>query len=99
MRGDGTMKTGVELSAIREKLMKNEAFAAEYERLQPRYELIAQIIAARTGQNMTQSELAQRMGTQRSNICRLESGTYNPSLDFLIRTAHSLGKELQIELR
>ncbi|EKX98074.1 helix-turn-helix domain-containing protein [Selenomonas sp. oral taxon 138] len=93
------MKTGVELSAIRAKLMKNEAFAAEYERLQPRYELIAQIIAARTGQNMTQSELARRMGTQTSNISRLESGTYNPSLDFLIRTAHSLGKELQIALR
>ena len=48
---------------------------------------------------MTQSELARRMGTQTSNISRLESGTYNPSLDFLIRTANSLGKELQIALR
>ena len=93
------MKPGVSLSHIREKLLENENFASEYERLQPRYNLIAQIIAARTEQNMTQSELAQRMGTQRSNICRLESGTYNPSLDFLIRAAHSLGKELQIELR
>ena len=93
------MKPGVSLSHIREKLLENENFVSEYERLQPRYKLIAQIIAARTEQNMTQSELAQRMGTQRSNICRLESGTYNPSLDFLIRTAHSLGKELQIELR
>lgn len=93
------MKPGVSLSHIREKLLENKNFASEYERLQPRYKLIAQIIAARTEQNMTQSELAQRMGTQPSNICRLESGTYNPSLDFLIRTAHSLGKELQIELR
>ena len=93
------MKPGVSLSHIREKLLENADFASEYERLQPRYKLIAQIIAARTEQNMTQSELAQRMGTQRSNICRLESGTYNPSLDFLIRTAHSLGKELHIELR
>ena len=93
------MKPGIELSEIRKKLMKNAEFTAEYERLQPRYDLIAQIIAARTGQNMTQSELARRMGTQPSNISRLESGTYNPSLDFLIRTANSLGKELQIALR
>ena len=93
------MKPDVELSEIRGKLMKNTEFAAEYERLQPRYDLIAQIIAARTGQNMTQSELARRMGTQTSNISRLESGTYNPSLDFLIRTANSLGKDLQIALR
>ena len=93
------MKPGIELSEIRKKLMKNAEVTAEYERLQPRYDLIAQIIAARTGQNMTQSELARRMGTQTSNISRLESGTYNPSLDFLIRTANSLGKELQIALR
>ena len=93
------MKPGVNLAHIREKLMANEEFAVEYARLRPRYELIAQIIAARTEQNMTQGELAERMGTQKSNICRLENGTYNPSLDFLIRTAHSLGKELQVDLR
>ena len=93
------MKPGIELSEMRGRLMKNAEFTAEYERLQPRYNLIAQIIAARTGQNMTQSELPRRMGTQTSNISRLESGTYNPSLDFLIRTANSLGKELQIALR
>ena len=87
------------LAAIRAKLMKHEDFPAECERLQPRYTLIAQIIVARAEQNMTQSELAHRMGTQTSNISRLESGTYNPSLDFLIRTARSLGKELQIGLR
>ena len=93
------MKPGIELSEMRGRLMKNAEFTAEYERLQPRYDLIAQIIAARTGQNMTQSELARRMGTQTSNISRLESGTYNPSLDFLIRTANSRGTELQIALR
>ena len=91
-------KPDVALAAIRAKLMKNADFAAEYERIQPRYALIAQIIAARTEQNMTQSELAHRMGTQTSNISRLESGTYNPSLDCLIRTARTLGKELQIGL-
>ena len=44
-------------------------------------------------------ELAFRVGTQKSNISRLESGTYNPSLDFLTKVARSLGKEVQIILK
>ena len=53
----------------------------------------------RDKQNITQEELALRVGTQKSNISRLESGTYNPSLDFLIKVAHSLGKEMHIVLK
>lgn len=50
----------------------------------------------RAKQQITQEELALRVGTQKSNISRLESGTYNPSLDFLIKVAHSLGKKMKI---
>lgn len=55
-------------------MLKDEEFKLEYEKLQPRYEAIAQIIRARKEQNMTQAELAKRVGTQKSNISRLESG-------------------------
>lgn len=48
---------------------------------------------------MTQEELAKRAGTRKSNISRLESGSYNPSLDFIIKIAKSLGKEVYIEIR
>lgn len=92
-------KAGVKLSEIREQLMKDEEFRAEYEKLKLRYELISQIIEARTSQNITQEELARRVGTQRSNISRLESGKHNPSLDFMAKIARSLGKELQIVLK
>lgn len=57
------------------------------------------IISARTEQNITQKELAERLGIKQSNISRLESGNYNPSLDFLKKVAEGLGKELHIELR
>ena len=57
------------------------------------------IAQLRKEQNMTQEELAKRMKTQKSNISRLESGNYNPSLDFLIRVAHCLGKELQVKIK
>ena len=91
-------KASVSFDSIRSQLMLDEEFKTEYDRLQPRYEIISQIISARKEQNMTQSELAKKVGTQKSNISRLESGNYNPSLDFLIKVAHSLGKELKITM-
>lgn len=92
-------KAGVKFSDVKELLMKDDEFKAEYEKLKPRYEIISQIIDARADEGLTQEELAFRVGTQKSNISRLESGTYNPSLDFLIKVAHSLGKEMQIILK
>lgn len=92
-------KAGVKFSEIREQLMKDEEFKAEYEKLKPRYDFVSQVIEARAEQNITQEELALRVGTQKSNISRLESGTYNPSLDFIAKVAKSLGKEVHIEIR
>lgn len=92
-------KAGVKFSEVKALLMKDEEFRNEYEKLKPRYDIISQIIEERAKQEMTQEELAFRVGTQKSNISRLESGTYNPSLDFLIKIAHSLGKEMQIVLK
>lgn len=62
-------------------------------------QVITQIIEVQNSQNMTQLELALRVGTQKSNISRLESGTYNPSLEFLSKVTRSLGKEVQITLK
>ena len=91
-------KAGVKFEEIKEMLMKDEEFRIEYEKLKPRYEIISQIIEARSQNNITQEELAKMAGTQKSNISRLESGSYNPSLDFLIKIAKCLGKEVKITL-
>jgi DNA-binding XRE family transcriptional regulator len=82
-------KAGEKLFKMKEYLMKDEEFKAEYEKLKPRYDIISQIIEARADNNITQRELALLTGTQKSNISRFESGSYNPSLDFLIKIAHS----------
>ncbi len=92
-------KASVKFDTIKEYLMKDEEFKSEYEKLKPRYEVISQIIDARNKMNITQEELALRAGTQKSNISRLESGSYNPSLDFLIKIANSLGKKIYIEIK
>lgn len=67
-------------------------------RLTPRYEVVEQLKNARKSQNVTQEALAERVGTKKSNISRFESGTYNPSLDFLIKVADSLGKQIHIKI-
>ena len=67
--------------------------------LSPRYEVAEQLKQARKSLNVTQEDLAERVGTKKSNISRFESGRYNPSLDFLIRIADSLGKQLHIKIQ
>ena len=94
-----TKSAGVKFDDIKAQMMEDAEFQEEYNKLQPRYELISQIIEARKSMKMTQEELAKRAGTRKSNISRLESGSYNPSLDFLIKIAKSLGKDVHIEIR
>lgn len=63
------------------------------------YEVARQLKEARKAQNITQEVLAERIGTKKSNISRLESGRYNPSLDFLVRVAEGLGRRVQITIQ
>lgn len=67
--------------------------------LGPRYEIVELLKTARKAQDITQEDLAARVGTKKSNISRFESGRYNPSLDFLIKVSSSLGMQLQITLK
>jgi len=61
-----------------------------------RQKIIDQITAARIAKGLTQAQLATILGTQRSNISRLESGEHSPSLDLILRAAAAL--DLRIEL-
>ena len=91
-------KAGISFEEMKSDMLKDEELKIEYEKLKPRYEAIEQIIRARKEQNITQAELAKRVGTQKSNISRLESGNYNPSLDFLAKIAESLGKKISVTI-
>ena len=83
----------------REIFAKRPEVEAEYEDLRPQYELVSQFITARNEEGLSQEDLAKRTGIARSNISRLESGNYNPSLEFIERVAKGLGREIHIELR
>ena len=87
------------LKEYKEKALKDPEFRAEYEALAPQYEIIHAVIAARIEKQMTQADLAERADTKQSNISRFESGSYNPSLEFLQKIAGALDKQLEITLR
>ncbi len=76
--------------------LKDPDFKKEYDSLEVEYDIINQIIKTRLEQNLTQADLAKKVGTAQSNISRLESGNYNPTLEFLEKVANSLGKKLKI---
>ena len=57
-----------------------------------------QLRQVRKEQGMTQERLAEKVGTRKSNISRLESGRYNPSLDFLEKVAGGLGREIEVKV-
>lgn len=76
--------------------MKDPEYAAEWERLQPYYDVIDAIITARAEGNLTQRELAERCGMKQSAFARLESGNANPTIETLQRVAKGLGKRLRI---
>lgn len=47
---------------------------------------------------MTQTELGKKAGISQPNITRFESGSYNPSLDFMVKIAAAMGKKIKVTL-
>ena len=79
------------------KQLKYDEFRKEYEAIQPEMDVIRAIVDARTSQNMTQKELAERTGINQADISKLENGTRNPSVNLLKRLADGMGMALKIE--
>ena len=79
------------------KALENPDVKAEYEALQPEYDIIQAMIDARNKEGLTQKELSERTGITQADISRIENGTRNPSLGMVKRLAHGLGMRLKIE--
>lgn len=78
---------------------KRKGFDAAYEALALEYTVIDQLLKARTRAGLTQDAVAEKMGTTKSAISRLESaGKHTPSLATLQRYAQAVGCELRVTL-
>ena len=54
---------------------------------------------SRENRELTQTDLADMVGTKQSCISRLESGEFLPSLGFLTKVSNSLGIEVGVRLK
>ncbi len=74
-------------------------FKDAYGALELEYELASQLLKARTRAGLTQDAVAERIGTTKSAISRLEgSGKHAPSLTTLQKYARAVGCDLQVRL-
>jgi transcriptional regulator with XRE-family HTH domain len=86
-------------AAFLRKARERAGFEQAYEELALEYALAHQMIKARAKAGLTQDAVAERMGTTKSAISRLEAaGKHAPSLATLKRYAAAVGCELQVRL-
>jgi DNA-binding XRE family transcriptional regulator len=83
------------LAAARQRPGFNDA----YDSLELEYTVASQMLTARAKAGLTQDAVAERMGTTKSAISRLEgAGRHAPSLATLKKYAAAVGCDLQIRL-
>ena len=83
------------LAAARQRPGFNDA----YDSLELEYTVASQMLRARAKAGLTQEAVAERMGTTKSAISRLEAaGRHAPSLATLKRYAAAVGCDLQVKL-
>ena len=94
------MNGGMAMSSYKDykkRALRNPEVKAEYDALQPEYDIIQAMIDARVKQNMTQKDLSAKTGITQADISRIENGTRNPSLSMVKKLAHGLGMQLKLE--
>jgi len=81
---------------LKKSLLKDKEIKKVYDDLEPEFRLSQMIIAKRIEKGMSQADLAKKIGTKQPAVARLESGTYNPSVTLLKKTAKALDSSLRI---
>jgi len=82
---------------FKKKALENAEVRKEYDSLQDEFNLIDQLVTMRTSAGLTQEEVANKLGTNKSNISRLEHGKGNPSWSTLNKYAAACGFRVKLE--
>ena len=91
------MKTNEEL--IAEQLRTDPEFRAEWERTALARAVAVAIVRYRSEHDLSQRELADRLGMKQPQVARLELGEVNPGIETLMRISAQLGIEFTIDVR
>lgn len=84
--------------SLKIELLKDKEIKKAYDELSPEFTVIEKLIDRRIKQGLSQTELAEKLGTKQSAISRFESGATNPTIHFLYKVADALGTELKINV-
>jgi transcriptional regulator with XRE-family HTH domain len=88
------MASFVDYEKWRDQQLQDPEFVAELAKLEPGY----QVARLRMKLGLTQSQLAEMVGTKQPSIARLENGEGSPSLSYLEKVAEALGAVVKVQL-
>jgi ribosome-binding protein aMBF1 (putative translation factor) len=83
---------------FKKEALKSKELKRAYDALTPEFSIAQAVIEKRLEKGLTQRQLAEKVGTKQSAISRLESGSYNPSINFLEKVAKALNLRLMVSM-
>lgn len=91
------------LEKFKARALEKPEVRTEYDKLAEEFELLDEILKARSASGLTQAQLAERIGTTQSAVARMENALANgrrhsPTIATLRRYAAALGYRVQVRL-
>ena len=74
-------------------------FDLGHEQEKIKFQLMKEFVTLRKQAGITQEELSRRTGISRPNIARMENGSYNPTIEMMVRLAAGIGKKVDIRFK
>ena len=87
---------------LKDKALRKAAVRKEYDKLEPEFTLLREMLRARNEAGLSQAQVAEKMGTKSPAITRLESslssGKHSPSLATIKKYLEALDCRLEIKI-
>jgi ribosome-binding protein aMBF1 (putative translation factor) len=87
----------MDYSTHKKMLMEDPQFRKALKEIEPEYQIARALIRARIEKNLTQKQLAAKLGTKQSVLSRVENAKTTPTVSFLKRLAEVLNMNLKID--
>lgn len=85
------------MSEWKKELLSKPNLSEKYDKDKAIQKIISIFLNYRKENNLTQTELAKKLGTTQQAVSRLEHKAINPSLDFLVKSLYEMGYEISIQ--